>query len=69
MKLFNFLGLVLALILLQTHEAYAYLDPGSGSYLLQVFLAVFLAASFTLKSYWRSALYFVQTRLFKKKSQ
>jgi len=34
-------------------EAYAYLDPGTGSYLLQVGLAVLLGASFVIKIYWR----------------
>lgn len=31
----------------------AYLDPGTGSQLLQIALATLLAASFTLKLYWR----------------
>lgn len=29
-----------------------YLDPGSGSYILQVAMAGFLGAAFALKSYW-----------------
>jgi len=33
--------------------AYAYLDPGTGSYLLQVGLAVLVGASFVIKIYWR----------------
>ena len=33
--------------------AYAYLDPGTGSYLLQVGLAVLVGASFAIKIYWR----------------
>ncbi len=31
----------------------AYLDPGSGSLLLQVLLALFLGAGFTIKLYWK----------------
>lgn len=29
-----------------------YLDPGSGSYMLQVAMAGFLGAAFAIKSYW-----------------
>jgi len=32
--------------------AYAYLDPGTGSVLLQVLVGGVLAAAFTLKTYW-----------------
>ncbi len=37
--------------LLSPASAHAYLDMGTGSYILQVFLAVFFAAMFTIKSY------------------
>lgn len=30
----------------------AYIDPGSGSYLLQLILAALLAFAFTIKSFW-----------------
>lgn len=33
--------------------AYAYLDPGSGSYIFQVLIAMLLGAIFTLKAYWQ----------------
>jgi hypothetical protein len=32
--------------------AYAYIDPGTGSYVMQVLLAAVLGASFVVKSYW-----------------
>lgn len=35
-------------------DAYAYIDPGSGSFLLQLLLASLLAASFAIKSWWRN---------------
>lgn len=35
-------------------DVHAYVDPGTGSYLFQMLLAVFLGATFTLKHYWRS---------------
>jgi len=31
---------------------YAYLDPGTGSYILQIILAAFVGAAFTIKIYW-----------------
>ncbi len=31
----------------------SYLDPGSGSFLLQIILASFLGALFVVKSYWK----------------
>ncbi len=34
-------------------EKLAYLDPGSGSFILQVILATLLASLFFLKSFWR----------------
>jgi hypothetical protein len=32
---------------------HAYLDPGTGSYFLQLLIAAFVGASFALKLYWR----------------
>jgi hypothetical protein len=47
----NQLALVACLLLIAS-EAHAYVDPGSGSVLLQVLLAGLLAVGFTLKTYW-----------------
>jgi len=33
-------------------NAYAYLDPGSGSYFLQLLLAGLLGATFMIKTFW-----------------
>ena len=41
-------------------NVYAYLDPGSGSYLLQLLLAGLLGMSFLIKNFWRNLkLFFV----------
>jgi len=45
--------LLFLVYLMFPQTAYAYLDPGTGSYLLQVGLAVLLGASFAIKIYWR----------------
>lgn len=39
----------LAVILTPTRDAYAYLDPGTGSFLLQILLAGFLGLMLTLR--------------------
>ncbi len=45
---------------------YGYLDPGSGSYILQLIIGGGLAAIYTLKVYWKSVARFSK-RLFSKK--
>lgn len=40
------------LILISPQTVYAYLDPGTGSYILQIILAVLVALAFTIKTYW-----------------
>lgn len=34
------------------NHAYAYIDPGSGSYLFQIMLASLVGAAFAVKAYW-----------------
>jgi hypothetical protein len=41
-----------------TGGAHAYLDPGTGSYLLQIVIAGLLGAAFTLKLFWKRLLLF-----------
>ena len=45
-------SLLLASILC-TPDAHAYIDPGMGSYLLQIILASLLAIFFSAKVFWR----------------
>lgn len=61
-------GLFVLLILssLTTNKARAYLDPGSGSYLLQILLAGFFSALLFIKTFWRKIYYFLK-KIFKKK--
>jgi hypothetical protein len=40
------------LLLISTEDAYAYLDPGSFSYVIQVIIAVAVGAIYALKVYW-----------------
>jgi hypothetical protein len=42
------------LLLLFTKDSEAYIDPGSGSYVLQLLVASFFAILFALKMFWRN---------------
>jgi len=44
---------VTALVLVNFESAYAYIDPSTGSYILQLVLAGLLGALFTVKIFWR----------------
>lgn len=43
-----------ALLMASGRGAYAYIDPGTGSYVLQVVIAGVLAAGFVIKATWRN---------------
>jgi ABC-type Na+ efflux pump permease subunit len=42
----------LVFFLAQPAASYAYIDPGSGSYFLQMFIGIFIGAIFAVKIYW-----------------
>ncbi len=46
----------------------AYLDPGSGSYLIQLLIAALLGGAFVIKAFWRQITTFV-VRIFKGKKE
>jgi flagellar biosynthesis protein FliR len=58
--------LVLSLLLLPS-IAQAYLDPGTGSYVLQLLLGTLLGGLFALGLFWRRVLAFIK-RIFKRGS-
>ena len=43
-----------SIIVITSRPACAYIDPGTGSYVLQAIVASLLAAAFVLKTTWRS---------------
>jgi hypothetical protein len=51
MKLVQFLS-ILFVILCYSQSAAAYLDPGTGSLILQMLIAGIIGAMFTIKLYW-----------------
>ena len=44
-------------------EANAYIDPGTGSYILQIALAAVLGGLFALKVFWKNIKLFIVNRL------
>ena len=60
-----FLTLMLGLLLfcfVFSREAYAYLDPGSGSYIFQLILGSILGMGFTIKIYFKQIKDFFKSR-------
>jgi hypothetical protein len=51
-RMLTILGLVALLQLLIAPPAYAYLDPGTGSYIFQLLLAAFVGLAFVIKVFW-----------------
>ena len=47
-------ALLAALLLLLPCKASAYIDPGTGSYMLQLVLAALLGGLFAVKMFWRN---------------
>jgi hypothetical protein len=60
---------VLIFTLSLPHHAYAYLDPGSGSYMLQILLGTLVAGFFAIKQYWHRLKFFFKERFRKKEDQ
>jgi len=54
------------LLLVVPCNAHAYLDPGTGSYMLQIVIAGIVSALFTIKMFWRRVVDFF-SNLFKGK--
>ncbi len=53
MRFLTVLAVAMLLIVATPNVAHAYLDPGTGSQVFQILIAVFVGGAFTLKMYWR----------------
>ena len=54
-------------LLVSTKKAHAYLDPGTGSFILQMLAAGVLGGLFAIKTFWRQIIDFLR-RIFSKKN-
>ena len=61
--------LFLPLLLSPTSFAHAYLDPGNGSYIIQVVTGVLFGAAYAMKSYYGRVVAFLKKRFGSKKDE
>ena len=62
MTFFSIVIQVIVLLFVWTRNAHAYLDPGTGSYIVQILIAVIFAGWFAIKFFYRRVLdYFAKT--------
>ena len=66
-RLLSIFLLVTLFCLIFPYRVYAYLDPGSGSYILQLVLAGLLGGFFVIKSYWKKLKYFLLNLFFRQR--
>ena len=64
----HFIVIFTFVILLFSGNAGAYVDPGTGSYILQIILAGLVGAAFTLKLFWRRIKVFISDNIRRRKS-
>ena len=60
--------LIILLLTVSTKPAHAYLDPGSGSYIIQLIIAGGVGALFGVKTFWHQIKNFF-TSLFRRKKR
>lgn len=65
-KLTRPLVLAAVLLLVSTRDARAYIDPGTGSFVLQLVIASLLGAAFAVKGFWKNIKAFFSKLLVKK---
>jgi len=65
LPLFAFGTAVFLLWGVYAHNAHAYLDPGTGSYLLQILAAFIVGGLFAVKMFWRRIIAFLKSRFSK----
>lgn len=66
LKILKTLSVFIVVSLIFPSSTYAYLDPGSGSYVFQMFIALFIGIIVAMKTYWRRLLSIVKKIILKK---
>ena len=54
--------LILFIIFLPLHTAHAYVDPGPGSYVIQIIVGVFFGAIYVTKGFWKNLILKIKNR-------
>ena len=50
------MNLIVVFLILMPIPCFGYIEFGTGSYFLQIFLAVFLSGLFVMKQYWKKVI-------------
>ena len=58
----NFIFFLIIIFSLTIANMYGYIDPGTGSYIIQVLIAGTAAGLYTIKVYWKSIKTFVSSK-------
>lgn len=61
--------MALLLFLIFARDAHAYIDPGTGSYILQLIIAGLVGALFVVKVYWKKIKAFFSNLFLKEQEQ
>ena len=62
----NRITVIVLIYLFNTRNADAYLDPGTGSYFIQMAIAVFVGGLFALKLFWSKIKLYLKNMFIKK---
>ena len=65
-RVFKIIAFLFVIQLVVARPVYAYLDPGTGSYIFQLLIASLLGIMFTVKTFWKTIKTFL-IRFFHKK--
>ena len=60
---------IVSAVLMFSSNASAYIDPGTGSYILQMIIAGLIGATFTIKLFWKKLKIFVLSNVLKRRDQ
>lgn len=60
-------GILIVVMLLFPPNAFAYIDPGTGSFIIQMIIAGAMGALFTVKMYWKKISSYMK-RMFSKET-
>jgi hypothetical protein len=66
-KFYYILILILVLQFILLQNAFAYLDPGTGSYVFQILVGAFIGGLFAIKIFWQKVKTFFVKLLSRKK--
>jgi len=61
--------IIIFFCLIFSRKVYAYLDPGTGSYIFQMIIAILIGVTFSIKIFWRKVKTFIANLLSRRKNE